>query len=150
MPQKFTHTHLNPEIWGPHYWFFIHCAAMSYPNFPNAVTKKKYYELFQNIPLFIPVEDIAAKFSQLLDEFPVEPYLDNRESLIKWTWFIHNKVNVALEKPTISLDDFYIQFYEQFKSKTEKATDFVKWRGRLFYVGSLVAIGGFIYYLYDK
>lgn len=149
-PQKYAHTNLDPEVWGPHYWFFIHCVAMSYPNFPNAVTKKKYYEFFQNLPLFIPVEDIAAKFSKILDEFPVQPYLDNREALIKWSWFVHNKVNVALEKPTISLDDFYLSFYEKFKTKQQKVSEFVKWKGKIVYIGCFALIAGSIYYLYDK
>ena len=48
-------TNLDPNIWGPHYWFFLHTIAMSYPIHPNAVTKKKYYDFVQNIPLFIPV-----------------------------------------------------------------------------------------------
>ena len=30
-----------PEIWGPHYWFFLNTVAMTYPNYPNKVTKKK-------------------------------------------------------------------------------------------------------------
>ena len=32
---------LDPKIWGPHYWFFLDTIAMTYPNHPNAVTKKK-------------------------------------------------------------------------------------------------------------
>ena len=66
---------------------------MSYPLHPNAVTKKKYYDFVQNIPLFRPVESIAGEFSKLLDLYPIQPYLDNRESFIRWMWFIHNKIN---------------------------------------------------------
>lgn len=142
--------HLNPDIWGPQYWFFIHCAAMSYPNHPNSVTKKKFYDFFQNLPLFIPVEEMAAKFTRLLDEFPVQPYLDNRESLIKWTWYIHNKVNKDLEKPQISLDEFYKTFYEKFKTKQTKLVDYVKWKGKAVYGATFVGLGLLIYYLYDK
>ena len=47
---------LDPEIWGPHFWFFINTLALNYPNNPNDVTIKKYYEFIQNLPLFIPVE----------------------------------------------------------------------------------------------
>ena len=35
---------LDPDIWGPHFWFVLHTMAMTYPHHPNAVTKKKYYE----------------------------------------------------------------------------------------------------------
>ena len=103
-------TRLDPTVWGPHYWFFLHTIAMSYPIHPNAVTKKKYYDFVQNIPMFLPVEEIATHFSKLLNEYPIQPYLDNRESFIKWFWFIHNKINEKLEKPIISLKDFYIQY----------------------------------------
>jgi hypothetical protein len=46
--------YLDPKVWGPHYWFFLHTLAMTYPHHPNAVTKKKYYEFVQNLPLFLP------------------------------------------------------------------------------------------------
>ena len=35
--------YLDPSVWGPHYWFFLHTISMTYPYHPNAVTKKKYY-----------------------------------------------------------------------------------------------------------
>ena len=46
---------LNPEIWGKWYWGFLHTIAISYPAYPNAVTKKKYYELIQNFHIFLPI-----------------------------------------------------------------------------------------------
>ena len=51
----------DPNVWGPHYWFFLHTVAESYPLYPNEVTKKKYYELIQNMPLFIPVEELGKE-----------------------------------------------------------------------------------------
>ena len=141
---------LDPKIWGPHYWFFLHTIAMSYPVHPNAVTKKKYYDFVQNIPLFIPVESMAGEFSKLLDQYPVQPYLDNKESFIRWMWFIHNKINKKLEKPQISLNDFYVKYYEEYKPMNEKMSEYYKIRGKLIYSGIIVSIFGGIYYLYDK
>jgi len=143
-------TNLDPKIWGPHYWFFLHTISMSYPIHPNAVTKKKYYDFVQNIPLFIPVESIAGEFSKLLDQYPVQPYLDNKESFIRWMWFIHNKINKKLEKPQISLNDFYVKYYEEYKPINEKMSEYYKIRGKLIYSGIIVSIFGGIYYLYDK
>lgn len=143
-------TYLEPKVWGPHYWFFIHTVAMTYPVRPNAVTKKKYYEFIQNLPLFIPVENIAGEFSKLLDKYPVMPYLDNRESLIRWTHFIHNKINKKLEKPTISLNEFYIKYYEEYKSQNIKLDEYYKLREKAIYCGIITTIMGSIYYLYDK
>ena len=69
---------LDPKIWGPHYWFFLHTVALSYPRTPNEVTRKKYYDFIQNFPLFIPIEDIGNTFSKLVDKYPVTPYLDSQ------------------------------------------------------------------------
>lgn len=141
---------LNPKIWGPHYWFFLHTLAMCYPNYPNDVTKKKYYDFIQNLPMFIPIDEIATYLSALLDKYPVQPYLDNRESFIRWTWFIHNKINEKLEKPKISLNDFYIKYYEEYKSIDVKLIDYYKIREKFIYGSMLILIGGSIYYLYEK
>ena len=109
-----------PEIWGPHYWFFLNTVAMTYPNFPNKVTKKKYYDFIMNFPLFIPIPDIAKQFSEILDKYPVTPYLDSRESLIKWVHFIHNKINIYLGKKEISYFDAMNKYYHNYKLKELK------------------------------
>ena len=32
---------LSSDIWGPSYWFVLHTIALNYPEFPNAIAKKK-------------------------------------------------------------------------------------------------------------
>uniref|UniRef100_UPI0039813723 ERV1/ALR-related protein n=1 Tax=Salmonella sp. s60093 TaxID=3159721 RepID=UPI0039813723 len=59
-----------------------------------------------------PVEEISKEFEKLIDVYPITPYLDNRDSFIRWTHFIHNKINERLEKPTISLNDFFVKYYK--------------------------------------
>ena len=95
----------DSRVWGPHFWFFIHTIAMNYPDIPNEVTKRKYYELIQNMPIFIPNSEMGNKFSNLLDEYPITPYLDKRESFIRWTVFMHNKINLLIGKPEIALSE---------------------------------------------
>ena len=123
---------------------------MSYPNWPNAVTKKKYYEFIQNLPLFIPVESMSTEFSKLIDKYPVMPYLDNRDSFIRWVWFIHNKLNEKLEKPQISLNEFYLEYYEAYKPKNLKLFEQYRLREKIVYATILSSSLGIIYYLYDK
>ena len=143
-------TYLDPEIWGPHYWFFLHTISMTYPKYPNAVTKKKYYEFIQNLPLFIPVEKISSEFYKLIEEYPITPYLDNKESLIRWMHFIHNKINTKLEKPTISLGKFYENYYDAYKPTNVKMLEYYKLRKKIIYITFVCFIIGAIYYLYDK
>jgi len=137
---------LNPEIWGKWYWGFLHTIAISYPSYPNAVTKKKYYELIQNFHIFFPIEHISTHFLKLIETYPVAPYLDTRETFIKWVHFIHNKINEKMEKPTISLHDFYIQYYQNYKQDTFN----YKLREKVIYIIIIVILVIFIYYLYNK
>jgi hypothetical protein len=105
----------EPNVWGPHYWFFLHTIAHSYPTNPNAVTKRKYYDLIINMPLFIPHDEIGDKFAELLNKYPVTPYLDNRESFMRWVTFIHNKINHIIGHPEITyLEslDIYESYYK--------------------------------------
>ena len=141
---------LDPNVWGPKYWFFLHTIAMTYPHHPNDVTKKKYYEFIQNLPLFIPVESMGNDFSKLLDEYPVTSYLDSRESFIRWTHFVHNKINEKLEKPKISLNEFYIKYYEEYKPKDVKMREQYKWREKIIYTLVMLGATGVILYLYNK
>jgi hypothetical protein len=139
---------LDPITWGPHYWFFLHTIAISYPNFPNSITKKKYYDFIQNLSLFLPVESISKDFSNLLNEYPITPYLDNRESFVRWTWFIHNKINEKLEKPKISLDNFYKNYYENYKTKDTKFKELYKFRGKIIYFFIIILITIGVTFLY--
>ncbi len=142
--------YLDPSIWGPHYWFFLHTVSMTYPYHPNAVTKKKYYEFIQNLPLFLPVNEISKEFERLIDAYPITPYLDNRDSFVRWVHFIHNKINEKLEKPKISLSDFFVKYYNQYKSPNEELEKYYKIREKVIYGSILISILGGIYYLYDK
>lgn len=105
------------EVWGPPFWFFIHTLALSYPNYPNEITKRKYYDTITNMPLFIPNEKMGDAFARLLDEFPVTPYLTNKDSLMHWTFFIHNKYNKVLGKREITFDEAIQMYADKYHPK---------------------------------
>jgi len=107
----------DANIWGPHYWFFLHTIAESYPIHPNDITKRKYYDLITNMPLFIPDSEIGDKFSKMIDKYPVSPYLDNRDSFVRWVHFIHNKVNNLLGKKELSLPISLERYRAEYKPK---------------------------------
>ena len=111
---------LNPVVWGPHYWFFLYTIAMNYSDNPNNILKKKYYDVIYNLPIFIPHHDISKQFSIILEKYPVTPYLDSKESLIKWVHFIHNKINIYLGKKEISYFDAMNKYYNNYKLKEIK------------------------------
>lgn len=141
---------LDPEIWGPHYWFFLHTLALTYPETPNDVIKKKYYDFFQNLPLFIPIEEIGNNFSKFLDKYPVSPYLESRQSLVRWTHFIHNKINNALKLPELNLEQALSSYYDSYKPKEVKNIAERKYREKLAFCVIIVIIILLALFLYNK
>uniref|UniRef100_A0A6C0JHE4 thiol oxidase n=1 Tax=viral metagenome TaxID=1070528 RepID=A0A6C0JHE4_9ZZZZ len=140
--------HFDPSVWGPHYWFFIHTVAESYPITPNSVTKRKYYDFIQNIPLFIPVPEMGDKFSELLDKYPVTPYLDNRDSFVRWTHFIHNKYNFMLGKEEISLPNALEKYRAEYKPKPVYLSEKIKTRKHVIYALLVLTLLILIYFNY--
>lgn len=112
-----------PEVWGPRYWFFLQTIAHTYPLTPNAVTKRKYYDLIQNMPLFIPNPEIGDNFIALLDRYPITPYLDNRDSFIRWIHFIHNRINRILGKEEITLFEALDDYKALYRPKQVKLSE---------------------------
>jgi hypothetical protein len=137
----------DPSVWGPHYWFFLHTVSQSYPESPNSVTKRKYYDLIHNFPLFIPDEEMGNKFSHLLDKYPVSPYLDCRESFIRWVHFIHNKINEHLGKEELTLLAGVDRYYAEYKPKPIYLSERMNMRKHLVHV-AIILICLFIIFIY--
>ena len=132
---------LNPEIWGPYYWFVLHTIAFSYPLNPNDTTKKKYYDFIQNLPLFIPQSQIGNKFAEYLDKFPVSPYLDSRKSFMKWMHFIHNKINSHIGKYEVTMEQAMNDYYQKYiPKKYKKLKDQKKSQKIIFYIFFLFSL----------
>ena len=138
---------LDQKVWGPHYWFVLHTIALKYPLNPNSTVKKKYYDFIQNLPLFIPIEDFGNLFSSFLDKYPVTPYLDSRESFVKWMHFIHNKMNIYLGVPTLTSTEAMTAYYEHYKPKAVKSREVMIGREKLIFFGILVVLISIIVFL---
>lgn len=137
------------KVWGPHYWFFIQTLALSYPDFPNEIAKRKYYDFFLNLPLFIPDVKMGKTFSELLDKYPVSPYLGSKDSLVRWTVFIHNKYNEMTGKDEISIDEAMSRYYDLYLPKPVSVRDYQELKMNRYYLHVAFILGClFLVYLY--
>ena len=141
---------LDPKIWGPHYWFFLHTLATTYPHTPNEVVRKKYYDFIQNLPLFLPIPEIGNEFSRLIDLYPVTPYLDSRQSFMKWMHYIHNKINISLELPEKTMEESMTEYYEHYKPKAGKEAEQRRRREKYIFLAFIITIILLSVYLYNK
>lgn len=141
---------LNSNVWLPHVKFTLQTIAITYPENPNDIAKKKYYDLISNLPVFIPIEPFGKNFMELLDEYPVTPYLDSRMSMMKWVHFIFNKISLQLNKPTEEFYDSLDKYYDEYKPKEYKNREISKTRKKYieFALGTILV--GLIIYFYKK
>jgi hypothetical protein len=140
--------HFDSEVWGPHYWFFLHTVAESYPMHPNDITKRKYYDLIQNMPLFIPDSEMGDKFSKMLEKYPVSPYLDNRDSFVRWVHFIHNKINMKLGKVELSLPMALETYRDEYLPKPVVFTQRINMRRHYIHAILILVFLFLIYYFW--
>lgn len=141
--------YFDPTVWGPHYWFFLHTISQTYPETPNDVTKRKYYDLIQNMPLFIPIPEMGNRFSHYLDKYPVTPYLDNKESFIRWVIFIHNKFNMNSGKEELSVPMALDSYNNEYKPKPIFFSDRIRIRKQYIFIALILILFIMIYVCYE-
>ena len=141
---------LNHNVWLPHLKFTLQTMAITYPKHPNDVSIKKYYDFIQNLPVFIPMEPMGNYFLELLDKYPVTPYLSSRMSFMKWIHFIFNKINKKLKKPEIGFYEDLEKFKEEYKPKEMKNKELVKTRKKYIEGGIFILLLMTIIYFYRK
>jgi len=131
---------LDPKIWLPHFRFTLMTVAISYPSHPNDVSKRKYYDLIQNIAVFIPHSPLGSDFLPMLDQYPITPYLGSRLSFMKWVHFVCNKLYESQEMTTHGFMDSLEEYYNQYKPR--EVVDREKHKQRLKYVQFGVILAG--------
>ena len=138
----------DPHVWGPHYWFVLFTMAITYPIAVTETIKKRYYNFIQDLPLFLPDDNISKSFSEMIIKYPVTPYLDDRESMIKWVHFIHNRHNVMLGKKTITLERALKEYNLHYQSTFDYYRNYRSQYKNIIMVGFVVMIIGISIKLY--
>ena len=108
---------LDPDIWMPNVWFFLRTIAHTYPDNPTKAIKRKYYDFIQNLPLFIPHTEWRKSFSNILDSFPITPYLANRDSLFFWIHYVQNQMHKHMGKTEYTSLQYMDQYYKEYLPK---------------------------------
>ena len=115
---------LNPEIWGPHAWFFIESSVLSYPDNPSSSDKKKMSTFLKSLQYAIPCEGCRNHYKQNLKSFPLnENVLKNKDELFKWVVNLHNNAN---RRNTFSKnEDETLKYYVQVYSNENPKKDYI-------------------------
>jgi hypothetical protein len=98
----------------------------------------------------MPVEEIGNSFSKFIDKYPVTPYLESRQSLVRWTHFIHNKINIALGKKTMTMEESMSAYYELYKPKEVKDLEQRRRREKIVFIAFILIVALSAAYLYRR
>ena len=97
---------MDPEIWGPSAWIFLHTITLNYPNNPTIYDKQNYKNFFTNLHHILPCEWCSKNYKQHLQKYPIDNYLNTKKNLVQWLINIHNEVNIIFNKNTIDYSEF--------------------------------------------
>jgi hypothetical protein len=107
---------MNPKIWGPHAWIFLHSITFNYPNNPSNEVKKQYKIFFESLQFVLPCDVCKSNYKKKLITLKInEEILSCRKNLIKWLIQIHNQVNKSNNKRIMSNDEvlkYYVDLYD--------------------------------------
>ena len=141
---------LKYEVWLPQLKFILQTIALYYPKNPNEITIRKYYNLVQNLPVFFPEEPIGNNMRKILDDLPVQPYLNSKASFMKWIHFVFNKINKKLGLNTESFYESLEGYYKNYKPKEIINKEHIKQKKKYMYIFSVVLFLTVSTYYYGK
>ena len=109
---------MDPNIWGPHAWQFLHSITLAYSDNPSESERQNYAQFFESLKDILPCEKCRIHYTQNLQTYPIENHLENKESLFRWLVDIHNRINIDNGKPEYTYDEV-TELYEKMYNKTD-------------------------------
>ncbi len=108
---------MDPNIWGPKFWFSLHSLSFTYPFYPDENDKKRVKTFFEMLEYCLPCVVCRVNYKKNIDSFPIDPHLENRKSLVYYVIDLHNIVNIEKGKPALSHDEAISIYEKQFGKK---------------------------------
>tara|TARA_B100001094_G_C18094377_1_gene752212 strand:+ start:186 stop:641 length:456 start_codon:yes stop_codon:yes gene_type:complete len=125
---------MNPDIWGPHAWFFLHSIAMAYPESPTEQDKEHIYEFFYNLQFVIPCEICKKNYKTHFVKFPLKNSYNTREEFEKWLVNIHNKVNKIHKKKQYTYEEVKDLYEKVYNNEIDYITKKTLWNNYYFWI----------------
>jgi hypothetical protein len=118
------------KVWGPAGWVFLHSCVTGYPTVidkkdkQHRKRKKETKRFFESIGYVLPCRYCRESYNRFIKELPISRHLDSRQSLSRWLYRIHNKVNRKLGIPRCDIPTFgeVTKRYETYRAKCHRTT----------------------------
>ena len=130
---------MNPEIWGPGAWTFLHTVSFNYPTNPSDIQKRYYKDFFENLQNILPCPKCAHHYGHNINKYSLDDALESKDKLIKWLIDIHNEVNKKNNKKIYNYKEV-IEIYDNLYNNKKLNFDFNK----IMMILLLILLGYFI------
>ncbi len=111
---------MNPSIWGPHAWWFLHSITFNYPKCPTPHNKESMRAFFENLHNILPCDSCCQNYKQHLSKLPLtNKILSSRDTLVKWLIDLHNLVNESTGKPTKSYEEVFNEYTKGYEPENK-------------------------------
>ena len=101
---------INPKLWGPHYWKVFHITAFAYPDNPSDSDKDVYRTFYKTFAKILPCDKCSISARKQNTTVDWDSVLQNRDTLIRWTYDYHDLVNAKIKKESPSFTYFLNNF----------------------------------------
>jgi hypothetical protein len=84
---------IDPVLWGPSAWSLLHAIS-----FHSSSSMDTIRELFEDLKILLPCTKCQASYTHHLEMLP---FPSRRESLFKWVYELHHRINASLQTPSM-------------------------------------------------
>lgn len=96
---------IDKTTWGNATWNLLHSLTVRLPQTLSDKEKVYYTSLITCLMYLIPCPECRKHLKEHLSKFPLDTYLEGRDTLFMWTVELHNKVNKSLGKREIDIKE---------------------------------------------
>lgn len=141
----------SKSTWGRMFWNMGHLVSFAYPDHPSEIEKEQTARFFESFSYVLPCEECKNDYGNMLKNYPVRNYTQNKYSLSKWFYDIHCNVNAKLgKKNTVSYEDARKKFTPCEKTNTECPQKCEKKNTYLIIIGAVFLIVLFLILINKK
>ena len=110
---------MDPLIWGPSAWLFIHSITLSYPEKPSVEYQTNMKNFIHSLSYLLPCEECKYNYSKKLKKLNINNIVKNKSDLIKMFINIHNEVNIQTNKKIFIQNEAINEITKQYKKKKD-------------------------------
>lgn len=108
---------MNPNIWGPHLWNFLHTISFNYPDVASSTVRESHYNFFNSLIDILPCDVCRINYNKKLQNLNLLGSLNTKEDLIDFVINLHNNVSKDLNKKEYLKEDVIKKYNKLYNPK---------------------------------